>query len=303
MIWTTTPWTLPANLAVAVAPDVTYARVRHDGETLIVAEALVERVFGEGAEVVGRVPGSRARRRAATAGRSSPRDATRARASRSSPATSSRPRTAPGIVHMAPAFGEDDFRLGVANGLFDPTRPADAVQPGPRRRHLRRARDRLRGPLGASTRSSQVDLIADLRERGAAAARRAPRALLPALLALRHAADLLRQAVVVHRDLAAARPAARGERDGRLVPAGHQGGPLRRLAAQQRRLGALARALLGHAAAGLALRRRPSRLHRLVRRARAARRAARRRPAPPLRRRAHASPARSAAGRCAACRR
>src|SRR4051812_16050897 len=58
LVWTTTPWTLPGNVAVAVAPGVTYVRARVEGEMLIVAEPLVERVLGEGAEVVDRFPGS-----------------------------------------------------------------------------------------------------------------------------------------------------------------------------------------------------------------------------------------------------
>ena len=45
VIWTTTPWTLPANLAIAVKPDLTYVRVKApNGETWILAEGLVERV-------------------------------------------------------------------------------------------------------------------------------------------------------------------------------------------------------------------------------------------------------------------
>ena len=60
LIWTTTPWTLPGNYAVAVAPDVTYVRVDHAGETLILAEDLVEKVLGEAAkeEIIDRLPGS-----------------------------------------------------------------------------------------------------------------------------------------------------------------------------------------------------------------------------------------------------
>src|SRR3954452_17032647 len=50
LVWTTTPWTLPGNEAVAVAPEVTYVRAVVEGETLIVAEALAERVLGEGVE-------------------------------------------------------------------------------------------------------------------------------------------------------------------------------------------------------------------------------------------------------------
>ncbi|MDY6777971.1 MAG: class I tRNA ligase family protein, partial [Candidatus Nanohaloarchaea archaeon] len=45
VIWTTTPWTVPANMAVYVHPDFEYARVRVDGETLIIAEQLVDRVM------------------------------------------------------------------------------------------------------------------------------------------------------------------------------------------------------------------------------------------------------------------
>ncbi|MBU0479849.1 MAG: isoleucine--tRNA ligase [Proteobacteria bacterium] len=47
VIWTTTPWTLPANLAVALHPDFTYAAVETGGEVWIMAEGLVEKVFSE----------------------------------------------------------------------------------------------------------------------------------------------------------------------------------------------------------------------------------------------------------------
>ena len=45
LIWTTTPWTLPANLAIAVHPDYPYAAVEVDGEVWILAEALIEQVM------------------------------------------------------------------------------------------------------------------------------------------------------------------------------------------------------------------------------------------------------------------
>lgn len=44
VIWTTTPWTLPANMAVAVHPDYTYVLVEADGEQYVVAEGLLEQV-------------------------------------------------------------------------------------------------------------------------------------------------------------------------------------------------------------------------------------------------------------------
>src|SRR5829696_1399299 len=54
LVWTTTPWTLVSNAAVAVDPEMTYARARlPTGEVLIVASSLVKRVLGEDAEVVG----------------------------------------------------------------------------------------------------------------------------------------------------------------------------------------------------------------------------------------------------------
>lgn len=46
LIWTTTPWTLPANQAVAAGPDIIYAQVRVEGEIYVVAQALLEAVFG-----------------------------------------------------------------------------------------------------------------------------------------------------------------------------------------------------------------------------------------------------------------
>jgi isoleucyl-tRNA synthetase len=46
LIWTTTPWTLPANVAVCVAPDADYVMVRAQGYNMIMAEALVEKVAG-----------------------------------------------------------------------------------------------------------------------------------------------------------------------------------------------------------------------------------------------------------------
>ena len=48
LIWTTTPWTLISNAAVAANPDVDYATVEVDGERLILASELLDRVFGEG---------------------------------------------------------------------------------------------------------------------------------------------------------------------------------------------------------------------------------------------------------------
>jgi isoleucyl-tRNA synthetase len=50
--WTTTPWTLPANVALAVKPGASYALVEHNGERLVLAEALVQPVLGAEAQVL-----------------------------------------------------------------------------------------------------------------------------------------------------------------------------------------------------------------------------------------------------------
>ncbi|MBU0664562.1 MAG: isoleucine--tRNA ligase [Proteobacteria bacterium] len=47
VIWTTTPWTLPANLAVAFHPDFVYAAVKVEGEILILAQDLVDKVMAD----------------------------------------------------------------------------------------------------------------------------------------------------------------------------------------------------------------------------------------------------------------
>ena len=60
LIWTTTPWTLPANVAIALRADATYGLYRVEGELVIAAEALAQRAFGErfaAAKLAGRARG------------------------------------------------------------------------------------------------------------------------------------------------------------------------------------------------------------------------------------------------------
>ncbi|MFL5895894.1 MAG: isoleucine--tRNA ligase [Thermoleophilaceae bacterium] len=124
LAWTTTPWTLLSNAALAVDPDVTYARAKLGGETLILAEALVRRVLGEDALIEERMPGS------ALAGTAYDPPFTYI--------TDYGPRghtvlegdfvtieDGTGIVHTSIAFGEDDFRLGEQYGIpvINPVRP------------------------------------------------------------------------------------------------------------------------------------------------------------------------------------
>ena len=95
LVWTTTPWTLISNTAVAVNPAVTYVVARPAGseELLVVAEPLLDSALGEGAEVLERIAGQRRSSTRPTPGRSTS-STSRARISSGSPTTSPS-RTAP----------------------------------------------------------------------------------------------------------------------------------------------------------------------------------------------------------------
>src|SRR3954447_10371263 len=58
LVWTTTPWTLVSNAAVAAHPELTYVRARYPQGIAILAEELVERVLGEDAHILERFPGA-----------------------------------------------------------------------------------------------------------------------------------------------------------------------------------------------------------------------------------------------------
>ena len=62
LVWTTTPWTLVSNSAVAVRPDVTYVTATNGEETLVVAEPLLEAALGEGWTVQDKVTGAQMER-------------------------------------------------------------------------------------------------------------------------------------------------------------------------------------------------------------------------------------------------
>ena len=116
LAWTTTPWTLPANMALAVHPDVTYAVVKREGEKLIVAEPLVAKVFGDEAVEIDR----RASGRELAGTRYTPLyDYCVSEKDRhyviAAPFVTTEDGT--GIVHVAPAYGPDDLALGKARDL------------------------------------------------------------------------------------------------------------------------------------------------------------------------------------------
>jgi isoleucyl-tRNA synthetase len=109
VIWTTTPWTLPANLGISVNPTFDYVLVDVDGRTFVVAEGLLETVAAqvgwEAPKVVGKVKGEQLefvtcqhpfydRESLVMTGEHVTLDA------------------GTGCVHTAPGHGEDDFQIG-----------------------------------------------------------------------------------------------------------------------------------------------------------------------------------------------
>ncbi len=127
VIWTTTPWTIPANVAVAVHPDETYSVIEaEDGNTYVVAEQLAEsvaRVAGwkswnrvrrvKGAELVGwtyRHPLPPEMRGELTAEEA-------ARSFRIVAGDYVTMDAGTGLVHTAPGHGEDDFQTGKRENL------------------------------------------------------------------------------------------------------------------------------------------------------------------------------------------
>src|SRR6201995_2255441 len=158
VVWTTTPWTLVSNAAVAVNPELTYVRAGYDGgRVAIVAAELVEKVLGEGAEVLESSPGAELVAIAynppfgfITAEAYGPKGHTVL------PADFVTATDGTGLVHTAIAFGEDDFRLGEQQGLtvINPVR-------------LDGTYDERIGPYaGRWVKDADPDLIEDLRGRG-----------------------------------------------------------------------------------------------------------------------------------------
>jgi isoleucyl-tRNA synthetase len=124
LVWTTTPWTLVSNTAVAVHPDESYVVARRAGgqESVVVAEQLLPRVLGAGWHVAARLPGSGlvgATYRPPFSLVDIPG------AHQVLPGTFVTTEDGTGLVHMSPAFGADDMETSRAHGLpvVNPVRP------------------------------------------------------------------------------------------------------------------------------------------------------------------------------------
>jgi len=159
LVWTTTPWTLVSNAAVAVDPELTYVRAKASATAapVVLAEALVERVLGEGAQIIGRFPGA-----ALDGVRYEPpfdyiagsEYGERGHTVLLADFVSDDDGT--GLVHTAIAFGEDDYRLGEQYGLtvVNPVKLDGTYD------------ERITGYAGVFVKDADRDLIADLERRG-----------------------------------------------------------------------------------------------------------------------------------------
>jgi len=116
LVWTTTPWTLVSNTAVAVHPDETYvvARKSGEGDRVIVAEALFAKVLGDGWHVAARVQGAEL---AGTTYRPPFSLIDIPGAHRVVTGSFVTTEDGTGLVHLAPAFGADDMATSKAHGL------------------------------------------------------------------------------------------------------------------------------------------------------------------------------------------
>jgi isoleucyl-tRNA synthetase len=159
VVWTTTPWTLVSNAAVAVHPELTYVRVKTGvlEAPVIVAEALVGRVLGEAVQVLDRFPGA-----ALDGVRYEPpfgflgASAYGERGHTVLLADFVSAEDGTGLVHTAIAFGEDDFQLGRRYGLavVNPVRGDGTYD------------ERIGKYAGRFVKDADADLVEDLRRRG-----------------------------------------------------------------------------------------------------------------------------------------
>jgi isoleucyl-tRNA synthetase len=114
LVWTTTPWTLVANTAVAVHPEATYVLARNGDDRVVVAEDLVGRVLGDGWHVTTRFSGK------ALIGANYQRPFGIIEIPNAHiviPGSFVTTEDGTGLVHLAPAFGADDMDASRAHGL------------------------------------------------------------------------------------------------------------------------------------------------------------------------------------------
>ena len=125
LIWTTTPWTLTCNVAVAVHPELDYLRIRYRGEVLYVAEAALKSAIPdhENVEVLGKLKGAEMvgwRYHGPFDELEANREMGVPEAHRVIPWDEVGAEEGTGLVHIAPGAGKEDLELGRKYGLPSP---------------------------------------------------------------------------------------------------------------------------------------------------------------------------------------
>ncbi len=115
LAWTTTPWTLMANVALCVNPDLTYLKVESQGYKFILCESLADKVLGEGYKVLEKYQGSELR--GLKYEQLMPFAKVEGKAFEVIADSYVTDSDGTGIVHVAPAYGVDDNRICQENGI------------------------------------------------------------------------------------------------------------------------------------------------------------------------------------------
>jgi isoleucyl-tRNA synthetase len=110
LVWTTTPWTLISNVALAVHPDVEYLKIRQDNEILIIAEPRATAILGEDLDILERIKGWQLEHKKYEQLFTFVKPDKEAFYVVLGDFVTTEDGT--GIVHIAPAFGEDDYNIG-----------------------------------------------------------------------------------------------------------------------------------------------------------------------------------------------
>ncbi|MCI5051301.1 MAG: class I tRNA ligase family protein [Candidatus Pacebacteria bacterium] len=122
LAWTTTPWTLPGNVALAVGADIDYVKVSSEGEKFIVGKELLEKVFeGKEYEILEEIKGKELEGKSYIAPfdyyQNDPEVENSENGWKVQVADFVTTEDGTGIVHIAPAFGSDDMQLGKDKAL------------------------------------------------------------------------------------------------------------------------------------------------------------------------------------------
>jgi isoleucyl-tRNA synthetase len=127
LAWTTTPWTLPSNLALAVNPKMEYNKIKTDKDTLIVAAPRLKEVLKQlnvkKHEVIGKMKGSDLHGLEYTPLFDDFIHLKSKGCFKIYSADFVTSDDGTGVVHIAPAFGMDDYDVAIKYGFIDPDRP------------------------------------------------------------------------------------------------------------------------------------------------------------------------------------